>query len=111
MTIYYMVMIVHDIVIMTDALFIGAELMRLLTNHPLADVKVLTADRSAGQEFKTIYPQFAYRKGLPLLTKWEDSQKEIEQCDIVFCCLPHGTTQEIIGLLAKRLFIHSYLFH
>jgi N-acetyl-gamma-glutamyl-phosphate reductase len=82
--------------------YTGAELMRLLTNHPLADVKVITADRSAGQEFKTIYPQFAYRSDLPLLTKWEDSQAEIEKCDVVFCCLPHGTTQEIISILAKN---------
>lgn len=81
--------------------YTGAELMRLLTTHPLADVKVLTADRSAGQEFKSIYPQFAYRKNLPRLTKWEESRPEIEQCDVVFCCLPHGTTQEIISILAN----------
>lgn len=81
--------------------YTGAELMRLLTNHPYIDVKVLTADRSAGSEFKSIYPQFAYRKDIPKLTRWEDSQGEIEKCDVAFCCLPHGTTQEIIAQLAK----------
>ena len=81
--------------------YTGAELMRLLTNHPSIEVKVLTADRSAGMDFGKIYPQFAYRKDLPKLTKWEDSESEIAACDVAFCCLPHGTTQEIIGKLAK----------
>ena len=81
--------------------YTGAELIRLLTNHPSIEVKVLTADRSAGMDFAKIYPQFAYRKDLPRLTKWEDSESEIAGCDVALCCLPHGTTQEIIGQLAK----------
>jgi N-acetyl-gamma-glutamyl-phosphate reductase len=81
--------------------YTGAELMRLLSSHPYIDVKVLTADRSAGSEFKTIYPQFAYRSDIPKLTRWEDSRSEIEKCDVAFCCLPHGTTQEIIAELSK----------
>ena len=81
--------------------YTGAELMRLLSNHPYIDVKVLTStERNAGQEFKKIYPQFAYKKDIPKLTLWEDSKSEIEGCDVAFCCLPHGTTQEIIAELA-----------
>ena len=77
--------------------YTGAELMRLLSGHPEVKVEVLTAtERNAGQEFKTIYPQFAYRNDLPKLTLWEQSRKAIEECDVAFCCLPHGTTQEII---------------
>ena len=80
--------------------YTGAELMRLLTNHPHVKIDVLTADRSAGQDFKKIYPQFSYTQNLPQLSRWEDSREKIENCDLVFCCLPHGTTQEIIGTLA-----------
>ena len=81
--------------------YTGAELMRLLSNHPHIDVKVLTStERNAGQDFKKIYPQFAYRTDIPKLTLWEDSKKEIGDCDVAFCCLPHGTTQEIIAELA-----------
>ena len=32
---------------------------------------------------------------------WEDTKKEIKDCDIAFCCLPHGTTQEIISDLCS----------
>lgn len=81
--------------------YTGAELMRILANHPGVSIDVLTADRSAGKEFKSIFPQFAYKKNIPTLSKWEDSRAEIESCDLVFCCLPHGTTQEIISTLAS----------
>ena len=76
--------------------------MRLLSGHPGVSVEVLTADRSAGQEFKAIYPQFHFKKNLPKLSKWEDTQSLIESCDVAFCCLPHGTTQEIISILAAN---------
>lgn len=75
--------------------------MRLLASHKHVHIDVLTADRSVGLEFKQIYPQFSYNKHLPLLSKWEDTQSQIEASDVVFCCLPHGTTQEIISILAK----------
>lgn len=81
--------------------YTGAELTRILLNHPHAQLEVLTAERSAGQEFKSIFPQFAFRKNLPKLTRVEDSYSQIENCDVAFCCLPHGTTQEIIAKLAK----------
>ena len=92
----------YKVAILGASGYTGAELMRLLTTHDKVEVSVLTADRSAGKAFKDIYPQFSHRKDLPLLTKWEDSKKQIENCDIAFCCLPHGTTQEIIKELANN---------
>lgn len=80
--------------------YTGAELVRLLSYHPHVSISVLTADRSAGQEFKNIYPQYAYRTDLPKLTNWEESKAHIQQSDVAFCCLPHGTTQEIISILS-----------
>lgn len=80
--------------------YTGAELMRLLTVHRHVDVSVLTStERNAGKDFKAIYPQFSHLKGLPKLSLWEETKAEIENCDIAFCCLPHGTTQEIISEL------------
>jgi N-acetyl-gamma-glutamyl-phosphate reductase len=82
--------------------YTGAELIRLLDGHSKVEVKVLTStERNEGKKFKTIYPQFAYKKDLPDLTLWGNSRAEIEKCDIVFCCLPHGTTQEIISELSS----------
>jgi len=81
--------------------YTGAELIRLLSYHPQVSITVLTGDRSAGQEFKKIFPQYAYRNDLPILTNWETSKSLIEESDVAFCCLPHGTTQEIISILSK----------
>ena len=81
--------------------YTGAELVRLLTGHNGVEISVLTADRSAGMEFHKIYPQFAYRKDLPKLSKWEENTQAILDCDVAFCCLPHGTTQEIIKQLSS----------
>jgi N-acetyl-gamma-glutamyl-phosphate reductase len=85
--------------------------MRLLSSHPFIDVSILTADRSAGAEFKSIYPQFSHVKNLPKLTKWEDSVDSIKECDVAFCCLPHGTTQEIIKQLASSSNIKVIITH
>jgi N-acetyl-gamma-glutamyl-phosphate reductase len=83
--------------------YTGAELMRLLHVHPNVEVRVMTStERNAGKEFKSIFPQFSHLKNVPKLTLWEDAKQEIEDCDIAFCCLPHGTTQEIIGELCNK---------
>ena len=83
--------------------YTGAELLRLLALHDGLRVDILTGtDRNAGKAFKEVFPQFSHRTDLPVLTTWEESQAEIEKCDVAFCCLPHGTTQEIIRTLATN---------
>ena len=42
--------------------YTGAELMRILLQHPYATIKHMTADRSAGLAFSDVYPQFSYVK-------------------------------------------------
>lgn len=81
--------------------YTGAELLRLLAQHPRAHVSVLTADRSAGKEMGDVYPQFsfgAFGNSLPRLVKNDDVDWE-SAADLVFCCLPHATTQDIIASL------------
>ena len=75
--------------------YTGAELIRLLANHNEVSISVMTADRSAGLDIKAIYPQLSTKKmkDLPKLSKWEDTQKQIGECDVAFCCLPHGTVR------------------
>jgi len=42
--------------------YTGAELMRILLQHPHVSIKYLTADRSAGLPFGEVFPQFSYVK-------------------------------------------------
>jgi N-acetyl-gamma-glutamyl-phosphate reductase len=39
--------------------YTGSELVRLLLRHPRAELVLLTADRRAGQEMRTVFPQFS----------------------------------------------------
>lgn len=76
--------------------YTGAELLRFLAVHPAADIAFLTADRMAGKPMRTVFPHLASLK-LPDLTRIEDC--DWSAVDVVFCALPHGTTQEVISRL------------
>lgn len=77
--------------------YTGSELVRLLVRHPRVEIVALTADRKAGQSMADVFPQFAPLT-LPKLVTIEEV--EWSGVDLVFCALPHGTTQQVI----KRLF-------
>src|SRR5712692_4366621 len=78
--------------------YTGAELLRLLVSHPRVEVTLVTADRKAGQEIGAIFPQFA-RRALPKLVAIDDVDWASAGLDLVFCGLPHGTTQKVIQKL------------
>ncbi len=74
--------------------YTGAELLRLLARHPAAEIAFLTADRSAGKPLGEIFPHLAHLD-LPDLVRLEDA--DLGAADILFCALPHGTTQEVVS--------------
>jgi N-acetyl-gamma-glutamyl-phosphate reductase len=80
--------------------YTGAELVRLLARHPQVEIRLLTADRQAGKPLAEVFPQFGHLK-LPSLVKIEEA--DWSGTDLVFCCLPHGTTQEVIAKLPRHL--------
>ncbi|KAL6894059.1 hypothetical protein ACP4OV_008157 [Aristida adscensionis] len=80
--------------------YTGAEIVRLLANHPQFHIKIMTADRKAGQQFGSVFPHLI-AQDLPNLVAIKDA--DFSDVDAVFCCLPHGTTQEIIKGLPQHL--------
>jgi len=81
--------------------YTGAELLRLLIRHPGVEIALLTADRRAGQAIGDVFPQFA-PFDLPKLVSIENIDWNGAGLDLVFCALPHATTQKVIkDLLAK----------
>ena len=81
--------------------YTGSELVRLLLRHPNIEIVLLTADRRAGQEMRAVFPQFAPFK-LPALISIESVDWGAASLDLVFCALPHATTQKVIkDLLGK----------
>lgn len=80
--------------------YTGAELLRLLHNHPAFTITALTGDSQAGKSMAQVYPHLRGR-GLPALVK--HTAVDFSAVDFVFCCLPHGTTQEIIAGLPQSV--------
>lgn len=81
--------------------YTGAELVRLLLRHPRVEIALLTADRRAGQKMADVFPQFT-PFALPKLAAFEDVDWAAAHLDLVFCALPHGTTQKVIKDLLAR---------
>jgi N-acetyl-gamma-glutamyl-phosphate reductase len=75
--------------------YTGAELVRLLLRHAGVEIALLTADRRAGQEMRDVFPQFA-PFALPRLVSIESLDWAGTALDLIFCALPHGTTQKVI---------------
>ena len=80
--------------------YTGAELVRILARHPQVEIRLLTADRQAGKPLAEVFPHLGHLP-LPALVKIEDA--DWSAIDLVFCALPHGTTQEVIAKLPRHL--------
>jgi N-acetyl-gamma-glutamyl-phosphate reductase len=81
--------------------YTGAELVRLLLRHPRVQIELLTADRRAGQKMGDVFPQFA-PYDLPQLVSIDSVDWKSAALDLVFCALPHATTQTVLkDVLAK----------
>ncbi|MCF8476756.1 MAG: N-acetyl-gamma-glutamyl-phosphate reductase [Pseudolabrys sp.] len=81
--------------------YTGSELVRMLLRHPRAEIVLLTAERSAGKELREVFPQFA-PYDLPTLVALDGLDWKALALDVVFCALPHATTQKVLqNLLAQ----------
>lgn len=80
--------------------YTGAELLRLLASHPHAELVALTAERQAGKPIGAVFPHLAGRNLPDLVTIDAVDWTKVE---LVFCCLPHGTTQDVIAALPSHL--------
>jgi N-acetyl-gamma-glutamyl-phosphate reductase len=81
--------------------YTGAELLRLLIRHPRVEIALLTADRRAGQAMREVFPQFS-PYDLPQLVSIDGIDWAAAKLDLIFCALPHATTQKVIkDLLSK----------
>ncbi|CAN5429304.1 N-acetyl-gamma-glutamyl-phosphate reductase [soil metagenome] len=80
--------------------FTGAELLRLLAGHPDLEVVLATGDSQAGTAVADLYPSLAGAYPDLAFAPYVDGLADEQGLDLVFCGLPHGTSQEIVpGLL------------
>lgn len=79
--------------------YTGVELIRILSNHPFAEIKSLIANSNAGQNIEDIYQHLSHFS-LPKLKKIEET--DFKEIDVAFCCLPHTTAGEVIKSLLEN---------
>ena len=90
----------HKIAILGASGYTGAELVRLIANHPEMEIVALSGERKAGMAYSAVFPHLRHLD-LPDLVKID--QIDFGQIDLAFCALPHATSQAVIRELPLDL--------
>jgi N-acetyl-gamma-glutamyl-phosphate reductase len=67
--------------------YTGVELLRLLAQHPAADVRVITSRKEAGMKVAEMFPSLRGRYDLAFV---EPKDARLAECEVVFFATPHG---------------------
>ncbi len=73
--------------------YTGVELLRILADHPEADVRCITSRSEAGVPVAEMYPNL---RGHYDLAFSEPDNRELASCDLVFFATPHGVAMESV---------------
>jgi N-acetyl-gamma-glutamyl-phosphate reductase len=71
--------------------YTGAELLRLLQNHPKVKVSALISQSHAGKRLREVFPFFYGELGDLTLT-----EEPKEDYEVAFLCLPHEGSLELV---------------
>lgn len=77
--------------------YTGVELLRLLAQHPQAEVTVITSRSEAGLRVDEMYPNL--RGHYPELAFSVPDVATLGACDVVFFATPHGVAHALAGEL------------
>ena len=91
----------HAVGIIGGSGYTGAELLRLLHGHPGLELRWATGDSQAGVKAADLYPSLATAYPDLVFTPYDPACTD--GCDLVFLCLPHGKSQELMPDLMKRV--------
>lgn len=78
--------------------YAGAELCRLITMHPGAEIVGVSSVSFQGKKLSSVYPAY-----LNLCDMECEAQEAVtEKAEVVFAALPHGLSQELAALCMKK---------
>ena len=81
--------------------YTGGELLRLLLFHPEVEIKRATSERFFGKPLHKVHPNLRKLSNIKF-----SSLSDLEPCDLLFLCLPHGESMRKIEeykKLAKKI--------
>lgn len=67
--------------------YTGVELLRLLAQHPQAELVAITSRKETGMPVADMYPSL---RGRVRLAFTDPAQSALDKCDVVFFATPHG---------------------
>ena len=80
--------------------YAGGELLRLLIQHPEADITSVTSRRFGGEYVYMVHPNL---RGITTLKFTPFNLSELaEGCDLVFCAAPHGSSMDMVPHLLEQ---------
>lgn len=79
--------------------YTGVELIRLLSNHPQAQIVMLTSRTEAGKKASEL---FANLRGIADIVFSDADDEKLTECDVVFFATPHGVAMKSAPLLTSR---------
>ena len=74
--------------------YTALELMQLLLRHPEVEITLLTSRQEDNPHVSSVHPQLAER--LDLCLQPAETEKILERADVIFSCLPHAASAEIV---------------
>lgn len=80
--------------------YTGLELLRILSEHPEAEIQWVHSERFAGMPLEEYCP--AWRKRSSILLSGQEVFDRAEEVDVIFAALPHGTAMEYIPQLLEK---------
>ncbi len=81
--------------------YAGAELLRLIAQHPHLDLVWAAGDTQAGTRVAELYPSLV--GAYPDLVFASFDPADADGLDVVFLALPHGKSQELVPDIRKRV--------
>jgi N-acetyl-gamma-glutamyl-phosphate reductase len=80
--------------------YAGAELVRILSGHPEAEITVLTSRQFAGVRLDEVYPAFAGQ--VDLVCEAYSADRVCDRSDVVFMALPHQLPMSFVPEIMAR---------
>ncbi len=71
--------------------YAGGDLLRLLLFHPGVEIMQVTSESNLGKSVSKIHPNLRKVTDLKF-----SSMHELKECDLIFLCLPHGSSMNSI---------------
>ena len=89
-----------NVIILGASGYTGAELVRIISNHEKFKIVGISAERKAGMSYQKVFPHLRH-VSLPKLQSI--SKIDFRSANLVFCALPHATSQGVIKDLPNNL--------